>query len=311
MAHVTHYQRYSKNTQLSPGRARVALDQLLAVAIAMQLNDLARACREGLALAARLVELVAKRRAQRTTRGGGEAKTVDRKMDKLIRALCRRLEDLADSLEDEALGERAAELVEQLFPKGYYAVTSLPYEDELAEVTRIIKVFTEGEAAADVAALELGMLVDRIDRLLPAYAEALELRQLVTAGDVRSARDEMHAATCAVVAFVLFHFRKPEEEEVRARLLAPFDDQYARAAEARKRKGGAVEAGEDGAAIEDLDDALDDEALAEEEALDEAVAGDGPEGEAAEAASEVPASDAGGEPPAEDVPPTLRPIPRG
>lgn len=288
MAHITHYRRYSKNTQLTPGRTRVALMQLVELAVAMRLDALAEVAREGVSLAEKLIGLIIRRRAQRTARGGGDAQAIDRKLDKLVRALYRRLEDLADSLADEPLGVRASELIAAYFPDGYYAITSLPYEDELGAVTSIHRAFTEGDAADAVAPLELSMLVARIGDLLPAYAEALELRELVTAGDVRSVRDQMHVASCAAVAFVLFQFRMPDDESVRGKLLAPFDDQYARAAEARKRRasGAPVAEGEDGVAFDEqafdeaLADDLDDAALDEQERLDEAVAGQGPAVEA-------------------------------
>lgn len=274
MAQTTHYNRYSKNTRLSPGRTVMALRQIFKLAAALGLPELRRVCSEGMGLAEDVIKLSLRRRAQKSARGGGQAKAIDRKMDKLIRALCRRLEDIADSFADEPRGERAAELLATFFPDGYYAVTSLPYEDELAAVARIFQVFVEGDAAEDVEPLELGSLIEGIGRLLPAYQEALELRELVTAGDVRSARDAMHVASCAAVAFILFTFRRPEEEAQRAALLAPFDDQYARAAAARRQglAAAAVAEGEDGAPVE-LD--AEEEALDEALLLDEAVAGDG------------------------------------
>jgi len=281
MAHITHFNRYSKNTRLSAGRTVVALRQLYTLATAMQLDALAEVCREGIGFAQQVVALVLRRRAQRTARGGGGAREVDRKMDKLVKALYRRLEDIADSFADGPRGERAAALMAAYFPDGYYAITSMPYEDELAEVSQIFLAFSEGEPSADVGPLELRSLIEGIGALLPAYQEALELRALVTTGDVRSARDAMYAASCAAVAGVLFTFRRPEDEAHRAKLLAPFDDQYARAAAARRRAStGPVAEGEDGAPLgmdaEALDaEALDEEALDEALLLDEAVAGEG------------------------------------
>lgn len=270
MAHITHYQRYSKNTQLSPGRTRVALIQIHALALARRLPDLAFICKEGIAHADRLIDLRARRKAQGNARGGGDAQTIDRALDRVVRAIARRLEDLADSFIGEPIGDRAAQLMGTYFPEGHGAITTLPYEDELGAVSRIYDAFTHGEASDAVAPLELAMLLDRMGELLPKYAEALALRTIVTTGDLRSAQEAMHVTTCAAVAYVLCHLRKPEEEPDRAALLAPFDDQYARAAEARRRRAGAtpITDGEDGAP-DDLDDVL----LDEDEALDDAVAG--------------------------------------
>lgn len=272
MAHATHYHRYSKNTQLSPGRTRVALTQVYELALARRLPELAAICKEGIAHAERLIDLRARRKAQATARGGGDAQAVDRALDRVVRALARRLEDLADSFAGEPIGDRAAALVQAYFPEGHGAVTTLPYEDELGAVSRIHAAFTRGDAVDAVGPLELGMLVGRMGELLPKYAEALALRAIVTTGDLRSGQELMHVSACAAVAYVLWRLRKPEEEADRAALLAPFDDQYTRAAEARRRRAGAapIGDGEDGAADELDDSVLDDEELA----LDEAVAGD-------------------------------------
>lgn len=318
------FTRYFRVNRLSPGRAALVARQILRIAREIDEPTL-------IELAARLHDAADRyglvshgRRSQSGRRGDGSAYKIDKKIDRNIKGYAEQLDTvIADYGEDHELGATAISLRDETVPQGHYAVTGLPYEDEAQAVTRIIDRLRRVDRAVLVE-MNVAYYLDRLEALLPAYIEALEVRRIVTAGDVKTARDAMHRALCGVVGHVCARFWRSDDLETRDRLLAPVDDQQDRiSALARARRTGGRVAAEvaDAQAAEDA--ALD--ALLEDElAFDEGVEGEDPmetqgpaEGSdpAVDAAAEAPRAEGtdpavgGGAPGAEG--PELRPLPGG
>lgn len=279
------YTRYYNVNRLSPGRAAL---------VARQLLRLARQFGEAILvdLAARLLESADSygrighhRRSQSGRRGEGSAYKIDKKVDRNVKGYAEQLDTvIADYGEEHRLGKAAIELRDATVPKGHYAVTGLPYEDEAQAVERIV----DHMRAVDRATLErMNVLyyLERLEGLLPEYFAALEVRRIVTAGDVKSAREQMHRDLCNVVGYICARFSRAQDVETRDELLAPIDDQQDRIsalARARRLGGTAAAASQDAANAEDAAlDALLDEELAFDEGAEAAELGGAAGGDAA------------------------------
>lgn len=209
-----------------------------------------------------------RRRVQRGAKGDGRATEVDRVLDNVLRMMNGHLEGLETALEGLPLHEKAVAVRAACFPEGLRAVISVPYEDELIQVRRIERILTdEGDAVID--GLGIRWHLSEIQRLLPDYADALAARRLVTSGDLTHAREQMHVALCAVVAWIIAHYFEEPQHGQRDMLLAPVLEQQARlSALMRARRLGRTSA-----TPEEESDSIDEIAEAEAE-LDAAGEGD-------------------------------------
>jgi hypothetical protein len=117
-----------------------------------------------------------------------------------------------------------AAFVKRIFPISVYAVTSLPFIDELAAVDDIVKLL-QGELAPTASSLGLGRLVTRLADLAVQYRDALEAPppSLLRWDRIRAARAEGQGLLLEAVALIVgkHHRRTPEGAEARLALLAP------------------------------------------------------------------------------------------
>lgn len=128
------------------------------------------------------------------------------------------------AVDSDPIHAAATAFVKRIFPISVYAVTSLPYIDELAAVDDIVALL-QGELAPQVQDLGLGRLAQRLAELAEQYREALESPppSLLDWGKVRSARSEGQGLLLEAVAIILgkHHLRTPDGTEARLALLAP------------------------------------------------------------------------------------------
>ncbi len=297
------YARYFNVNRLSPGRAALVARQLLRMARQFGeaiLVDLAARLLESADLYGRIGH---NRRRQGGRRGEGSAYRVDKKVDRNVKGYAEQLDTvIADHGEQHPLGRAAIELRDATVPEGHYAVTGLPYEDEAQAVERIVTRMREVDRAT-LEGMNVLYYLERLEALLPEYFAALEVRRIVTAGDVKSAREQMHRDLCNVVAYICARFNQAQDQQTRDELLAPIDDQQDRVsalARARRLGGAAAAAAQAEADSEEAElDAMLDEELAFDEGVEQDAAPDA-----------VDAADAVELPPAPDAPdaPILRPL---
>jgi len=195
---------------------------------------------------------------------------------------------------DEALGSRikvhgpdsepgrlAAELREEVFPRGVYAVTSLPYVEQHETVTVLAARLTDpDDLYGAVEALGLADDVMRIGALNVRYGGELQApAPRVGFEAVRAAREVGHTHLTRLVALVLAATAEDTDadREVRAELLGPVVDQNEAVRRRYQRRRGVVDVDPTTGVEEAVEEA------AEEAALADALAAEVEAGEADEA----------------------------
>lgn len=125
---------------------------------------------------------------------------------------------------DDPIHATADAFLKRIFPTSVFAVTSLPFIDELAAVDDIVGLL-KGELAAVAKDLGLGRLVKRLADLAGEYRDALDTppASLVAWGQVRAARAEGQGRLLEAVAIIVgkHHLRTPEGTAARTALLDP------------------------------------------------------------------------------------------
>ncbi len=313
------YSRYFAVNRLSPGRAALVAKQILRMADRFgeaMLIDLATRLLERAEHYGRMSHY---RRGQSGRRGEGSAYKVDKRVDRNIKGYTEQLETvIADYGDEHPLGQAAIALRQDTVPEGHYAVTSLPYEDEVLVVEAIVERL-QREDRATLAEMNVLYYLTRLEQLVPLYVEALEVRRIITSGDIKTAREEMHRALCDLVGFICARFSAPVDAETRDDLLAPVDDQQDRISALMRARRLAGQTGatpdEDGeldellAAEGEMDAAGDVPGVGPDAAPDDGAPGDGaPAAEAAGGEGNAPAEGVGaggapvGDQPAEAAP---------
>lgn len=248
--------------RLTSGRCLVIGDEVGRLAAELGDGPLSRAA-ERLVLRAETHDRIrTQRRVQTKAVGDGRASAVDRVLDNALGMMHGHLTGLLTALEGDPFHSFVDEVLAACFPEGLAAVVKVPFEDELIQVRRV-STYLRGLDDARLDRLGIRWHFGEIERLLPEYAEALAARRLVTAGDLSHAREEMHAALCALVAYVVATWFDEEAHPTRDRLLAPVFEQQARlSALMRARRLGRSSAtpAEESDALDEAE-ALDDEAL--------------------------------------------------
>ena len=110
-------------------------------------------------------------------------------------------------------------------PEGVFAITSLPYVDQLSATQKLLAML-QGPLADTVTELGLGRQVSRIAEILPGYQAALHgaSEPAVTFAPVRDARQRGQRFLRELVAMILGRYNRDEDpahREARARLLTP------------------------------------------------------------------------------------------
>jgi hypothetical protein len=118
--------------------------------------------------------------------------------------------------------------IDEVFPAGVHAVTSLPYVEEAVEIERILGML-QGPLALQVARFGLARLVQRLAAVSAQYHEALHIEEKLDFTTVRAARDQGQLYLLQIVAMIIgtFPLETPEHVDARGRLLAPILEQDA------------------------------------------------------------------------------------
>jgi len=208
------------------GRRLFALRQVRALAQEQGFTELVQHCDATLAhdLATREIE-----RRWAGAPAGATTNPVAQRIDVLVDRTLGAIRDHAvaqtqGALPHDPIHAAVVSFVKRIFPVSVYAVTSLPYVDELAAVDDIVKLL-RGELAPVVKDFGLGRLVERLGDLAQQYRDALEVSppSLITWDRVRAARSEGQGLLLETVAILIgkHHKRTPEGTAERLALLAP------------------------------------------------------------------------------------------
>ena len=129
---------------------------------------------------------------------------------------------------DDPIHDLVATLLDAIFPAGVYAVTSLPYIDQLAGVEAIVDLL-EGDLSQLVAALSLRPLAERLIRLAREYRTMLQSQPIRLAfAEVKDSRVTGQAFLLEIIAMILGTYHRHDSErhgQARAALLGPILEQ--------------------------------------------------------------------------------------
>ncbi len=247
---------------LTPGRALFAIEGIRQVAEPEELAVIDEALQNVVGRARTLLRLIrtwqAEARLRQGSSGRTEVRPTDARVDGIFGSIHGPLERAVRYLADGLLKEAALEVLDGHFPLGLGAVTSLRYEDELAEAQDLLATLHAEAYAELVDALGLRVWRAALEEALPQYDAAIRVASGVslTYSEVRAARVALHEAVCRLVVVVAGRFDTEQDGPRRARLLAPIEaqDQAVGFLLQRKERVKDVDA-VTGVELEDLDDA--------------------------------------------------------
>lgn len=123
----------------------------------------------------------------------------------------------------------AAAFQRNAFPEGVKYITQATYPQQLERMKDLVQYCRSHEGAAQVHTLNLGLWVQKIQDILPAYEEAIKKLPpaAVSYGQLRAAWKHGHILLCALVQsiFTAFPAQTLQHEQHRARLLAHLSTQ--------------------------------------------------------------------------------------
>ena len=145
---------------------------------------------------------------------------------------------------DEPIHATVDGFVKAAFPRGVFAITSLPHVDQMSETQELLGRL-RGPLAGQVTELGLLRQVLRIEEILPQYRAALHGTGELTLAfaPVREARRRGQRYLLELVAMVLGRYNRADEpahRNARERLLAPLWKQTQAARALRGRRAGSV-----------------------------------------------------------------------
>jgi hypothetical protein len=228
---------------LSTGRRLFALRQMKAVAQALGGNQ---------DVEARIDEAIAHEEQTRDLEllwGGVRAgnvdaramKPIDHRVDKVITAVRDGAEaQRQGAADDDPIHETVDTFLKTAMPEGVFAITSLPYVDELSATQKLLAML-QGPLAGTVTELGLGRQVGQLAALLPQYEAGLNGTGAlaVTFAPVRTSRQRGQRYLREIVALVLGRYNRdedPEHRSARAHLLTPLLKQVEAARALRGRR---------------------------------------------------------------------------
>jgi hypothetical protein len=134
------------------------------------------------------------------------------------------------------------DFLKAVMPAGVFAITSLPYVDELSEAEKLL-LKLQGPLAATVVELGLARPVARLAEIVPLYRAALQSAgaKAVDFALVRESRQRGRRYLLEVIVMVLGRYNRaddPAHKAARAALLAPIQKQCEAARTLRSRRGG-------------------------------------------------------------------------
>jgi hypothetical protein len=216
----------------STGRRIFALQQAHKVAKEMQLTDLEQHIASAIKADRKTHELEQKWAASQKAPTSGSAdagrtKRVDAQVDRALTALRDGAAAQIDGAEpsEKALVASIEAMLTDLFPKGVYSITTLPYVDELNAVDAIVKKLSD-QYADLVTDIGLERHKKRLAKLAVEYREAQETTKPAgpSFDEVRAARAEGQERMLEASAMILGKYPSSKKDHVAARqsLLGPF-----------------------------------------------------------------------------------------
>ncbi|MDI1484031.1 hypothetical protein [Polyangium sp. y55x31] len=159
-----------------------------------------------------------------------EAKPIDLAIDGVLVAIRDTAERQVEaSAQGDPIATSGSALLKEIFPRGLFAVTSLPYVEELCEVERILGVLQHPMRVPTVQELGLSRYVARLVDLAKQYRTALELPlpKRVTFPEVKAARAEGQRRMLQLVAMIVGRYPSdtPEDQASRLAMLGPIVQQ--------------------------------------------------------------------------------------
>jgi len=248
--------------KLTSGRRMHALRQMHALATGLGEAPLVAHLAEAMAHEREVQHI--NQRWQGRRRGASfpvELQALDDRLDHTVSALRDVLMAFVKGAEPEdPLRQCAERLMDALFPGGVYAITSLPYVEEMAAVDGLLHALSH-ELAADAETLQLGLMVARLQQAADEYRAALDRADNLRFATVKAARERGHEFMLEAVALVLGRYFKVHDAghaERREMLLAPIlvQDEAMRAYLKARRRG-------QGASEDELDAGADDAVVVE------------------------------------------------
>ena len=224
---------------LPTGRVRFCLSVLRPLVVKLQDERLLERIGAASAQADETWRLEAAWARQRKLAGAsrGRASKIDPSVDRLVTALSDTLQTPLRSLDEtHPLRKLAQELIALCFPSGAFAVTSLPYDEELVMVEWILEQLdTRSE---DAATLGLTAYIAALSEILPQYrAELSEMKPKgMSYDDLQAARRKTHARLLRVVARIVDEWGDDAHEETLYTLLTPVVFQNDQVAEYYRRR---------------------------------------------------------------------------
>lgn len=214
--------------ELSTGRRLFALLRVLRVALTLGLPQLVQLLEQAIAHDRQTHRLDLRWYATRESRPSTSIVSLDARVDRAIKAL---RDGAVAQAEGAAAGDPVHQLVAaflaEVLPVGVYAITSLPYVEQLNALEDIVENLG-GSLAPMVAELGLGRQADRLSELLPQYRDAVngaaDGNGAVEFTTVRAARQRGQHYLHEVIAMILgLYYRAddPEHQDARAQLLGP------------------------------------------------------------------------------------------
>jgi hypothetical protein len=170
-----------------------------------------------------------------------DVSAIDNWVDQLLTSIRDQAQGyVKDVLRGTALYDHAEHFLAEAFPNGLQALTSLPYVEQVAAVEVLLGDLL-GKLAADVSALNLGALIQRLAELSAEYRAAVDKgRDDLTFAEVQTMRKRGQRNLLEIVAMIVGTYHSHTNSlhnERRAALLQPIleQDRLIRAYNARRR----------------------------------------------------------------------------
>ncbi len=180
-------------------------------------------------------------KAEPTARAGGSATALDPLLDRAVSGVSDGAANFTRSLSREhPLSLKAGEFLRAAFPAGVSAITSLPYEDELAAVNSLLARLQDPKDLAPVAKqLSLEPFVTELAQVTDKFATALRAPSAVQAtyGLVKSTQAAAQERLLQLAARIAGTFNEQTAAHIEARtdLLGPIVSQNERISDAYRR----------------------------------------------------------------------------
>ncbi len=167
-----------------------------------------------------------------------EAADLDFEIDGVLAGIDGYLQSQERIYPNDARGDAATTLRQQLLPEGVAAIIRLPFAQQHAQITALLERANDPDMAEVHAALpEFAELLARLSELNQRYGEALQQEtEVPTRGELAAGRARGQDILADTAALILAHYalQAPDDDDGRTDLLQPILEQVAAA---RRRRG--------------------------------------------------------------------------